>query len=339
MDTRWSARIDGPEALASLLDHQFVIEDLEPLQPRLQGSARLQLQAASAVVGEVGFSSVLGTPLTLAVDPREQLCLLALPSVGWGQYQLDGEQVDNSHGRTVAFLPARGWRLVNDATGGTAIQFREAALISRLQTMAERPSSATLLAARLAAPFAVDINQGPCAYHHRHLLAALALVDGSFRMAQREPDPMLCLDDLVLRCVALLLQAHWGVSSEAPQLSGEQLNLRSSVQELMVWMRANLQRPLALSELEQHSGYGRRSLQMGFKAEVGCGPVQWLRRQRLEQARRMLERSASGLSVSEVAQACGYLSLSGFSRDFRERFGMSPRQVRYLRMARSPKSS
>lgn len=163
------------------------------------------------------------------------------------------------------------------------------------------------MAARLAAPFAVDISQGPCAYYHRHLLAALALVDGSFRMAQREPDSMLCLDDLVLRCVALLLQAHWGVSSEAPQLSGQQINLRSSVQELMVWMRANLQRPLALSELEQ--------------------------------ARRMLEISASGLSVSEVAQACGYVSLSGFSRDFRERFWMAPRQVRYLRMARSPKSS
>lgn len=55
--------------------------------------------------------------------------------------------------------------------------------------------------------------------------------------------------------------------------------------------------------------------------------MQWLRRQRLDLARQRLLSGKPGLTVTQVAQACGYINLASFSRDFRERFGIGAREV------------
>jgi hypothetical protein len=77
-------------------------------------------------------------------------------------------------------------------------------------------------------------------------------------------------------------------------------------------------------ELEQRSHYSRRSLQYAFKARFGCGPMQYLRRQRLWLARRRLEEPGPECSVGSIASVCGYLSLASFSRDFQRCFGIPP---------------
>ena len=105
MGTAWAARIDGADAFGAMLASRYAIHDLEPLGERLQRRPPLRLQMAAAELGEVVFTSVLGDPLSFAVNPLQPLCLLALPSVGWGQYQLDDDRLDNSAGQTVAYLP------------------------------------------------------------------------------------------------------------------------------------------------------------------------------------------------------------------------------------------
>jgi AraC-like DNA-binding protein len=185
----------------------------------------------------------------------------------------------------------------------------------------------TLLGMLLSSPFVVSTTEPRNHYFYRHLLAALSMVDGSFRLGHVHPDPMLCLDDLILRCIALLLHPTLTELDARAEGSGEELKLRRTVHELMGWMRSNLDRPISLSEVERKSQYGRRSIQKGFKAELGCGPMQWLRRQRLDLARQRLEADEPGLTVTQVAQACGYINLASFSRDFRERFGIGAREV------------
>jgi hypothetical protein len=108
---------------------------------------QLQLQAAVAQFGEVALTSVLGMPLTLAVEPLGSFCMLALPSAGWGQYQTDQGRIDNSYGQSVAFMPPVDWRLVNNATAGTAVQFQQSSLIRRLLAMAECQLSEPVLRA------------------------------------------------------------------------------------------------------------------------------------------------------------------------------------------------
>lgn len=327
LGTPWAARVDGAEELAGLLGQTYEILDLEPFAPRSHRPRPTQLQVAFAALGELSLTSVLGDPITLEVDPLQPLCLLALPSAGRGQYRIDGDQLDNSVGQTVAFLPPRGWRLVNDVSAGTALQFRQAALISRIVAITGDGLGVAALGSLLSIPFTVNTAEPRNHYYYRHLLAALTLVDGSFRLGHGHPDPMLCLDDLILRCIALLLHPTLAELDALGEGSGEELKLRRRVHELMDWMRCHLHRPISLSEIERQGQYGRRAIQKGFKAEVGCGPMQWLRRQRLHLARQRLQAGEPGLTVTQVAQACGYINLASFSRDFRERFGVGAREV------------
>ncbi len=72
---------------------------------------------------------------------------------------------------------------------------------------------------------------------------------------------------------------------------------------------------------------------MAFKQEVGCGPMQWLRRQRLQAAYARIQSAGFADTVSSVARQCGYLSLAGFSRDFNTMFKRTPSSL--LRQGRS----
>jgi transcriptional regulator GlxA family with amidase domain len=160
---------------------------------------------------------------------------------------------------------------------------------------------------------------------------ALIIVDDSYRYGPGEPSPMLGLDDFILRSIAMLLLPQIvRVKADALLLPDQPSTLRRVVRDLAGWMQANLDRPIQLTELEQRCAYGRRALQQGFKAEFGCGPIQWLRLQRLERALEQFQNPAPGLTVGHVAQACGYSNLASFSRDFRERFGLTASEM--LRM-------
>ena len=59
--------------------------------------------------------------------------------------------------------------------------------------------------------------------------------------------------------------------------------------------------------------------------DEGCTPWQYLKIQRLERARQLLERpSRPDVSVTQVALACGFSNMSQFSTAFRSAFSMSP---------------
>jgi AraC-like DNA-binding protein len=82
-----------------------------------------------------------------------------------------------------------------------------------------------------------------------------------------------------------------------------------------------------LTQLEQRSGYSRRSLQLVFQQRFGCGPIQWIRRQRLEQARQALLHPEPDDSVGRIAARYGFSSLAVFSREFSNHFGLRPSEL------------
>lgn len=90
---------------------------------------------------------------------------------------------------------------------------------------------------------------------------------------------------------------------------------------------------MALSDLERQSGYSRRSLQLAFRAHLGCSPMQWVKRCRMQKARVRLQHPVHGDSVGTVAQGLGFVNVASFTRDFSRLFGERPSAV--LRQARS----
>ena len=133
------------------------------------------------------------------------------------------------------------------------------------------------------------------------------------------------LDDLIYRNLALLLCPQLEVICRQ---TSEQRSCREQVfEDLLEWIRANLHQPIKLSQLEQQSGYSRRSLQLAFQQRYDCGPIQWVRQQRLEQARQALLQADPDESVAGVGARFGFSSLAVFSRVFRQQFGLTPSQV------------
>lgn len=82
--------------------------------------------------------------------------------------------------------------------------------------------------------------------------------------------------------------------------------------------------PLTLEELSRESGFGKRSLEYGFREVYGTTPLNFVRSLRLTRSRMVLLRAKSYIPVTEIAGAFGFRHSSQFSRDYRRRFGETP---------------
>ncbi len=101
------------------------------------------------------------------------------------------------------------------------------------------------------------------------------------------------------------------------------------------YIDAHLDEPLDLQTLAGVALFSRYHFHRIFKAYVGETLGEYITRVRLERAMLQL-RAKPSLSVTEIGLACGFSSSAAFSKAFRARFGLSPREAR--RVARAPLS-
>ena len=137
------------------------------------------------------------------------------------------------------------------------------------------------------------------------------------------------LDDVLLRMVVSWLQPQLLEETAADRRRIHGRAGGSSFDELIDYIRANLDQPLRLSDLEARSHYSSRALQYAFRERLGCTPRQWIREQRLKLAMAQLEQGGRGCSIRAVALACGYRHMGLFSSDFKKRFGLTPSAVHF----------
>jgi AraC-like DNA-binding protein len=102
------------------------------------------------------------------------------------------------------------------------------------------------------------------------------------------------------------------------------------VGRVMAWIRAHLDEPLSVDELARVAGMSRSALHRHFQAVTGLGPMQYQKRMRLLEARRLMV--ANGRQADVAAYAVGYGSATQFSRDYSRMFGTPPaRDAKSLR--------
>ena len=132
------------------------------------------------------------------------------------------------------------------------------------------------------------------------------------------------LDDNVYRLMAVMLLPDLLEPKALDRLLLRQRRGRDSFDELIDYIKLNLDQPLTLTELESRSHYSRRALQYAFSERLGCTATQWIKSQRLDLARSRLENPKMGDTVGSIATECGYRSLGLFSVDFQQRFHVKP---------------
>ncbi|TYC64847.1 AraC family transcriptional regulator [Stappia sp. BW2] len=81
---------------------------------------------------------------------------------------------------------------------------------------------------------------------------------------------------------------------------------------------------ISLLDISTHARTSPRNLQLQFRQEFGCSPLQYLQNVRLSYARHLLLSEGRGLPVAEVAYRSGHRHLGRFSVAYRERFGETP---------------
>lgn len=101
-----------------------------------------------------------------------------------------------------------------------------------------------------------------------------------------------------------------------------------AVRDAVELIQEQPERAWRVSDLAEAVGVPVRQLQLAFHREHGIGPMESLKRVRLERARRDLiaMRTQDG-TVSDVATRWGFFHLSRFSAAYREAFGELPSQT------------
>lgn len=96
------------------------------------------------------------------------------------------------------------------------------------------------------------------------------------------------------------------------------------VSRAIAWIRDHAADALRVEDVATKAGMGLSAFHLHFKTVTGMSPLQFQKRLRLLEAKRLLV--AAGLTAAETAQRVGYASPSQFSRDYRRAFGAPPRQ-------------
>lgn len=107
----------------------------------------------------------------------------------------------------------------------------------------------------------------------------------------------------------------------------------SRILRVMHEMHRNIESPRPIKDLAQECGLSRRQIERQFRTLLNETPMKTYRNIRLDHARQLF--TDSDLNVAEVASACGFSSLTHFSRCYRDRFGTSPSAYRFRKQITS----
>ncbi len=123
----------------------------------------------------------------------------------------------------------------------------------------------------------------------------------------------------VREVVYRVLQGEQGGAMRALASRDEHL---SRIARVLKLVHADYARQHSVDDLARKAGMSVAAFHHYFKLVTASSPLQYLKRIRLDQARRLM--AHDGFNAGTAARAVGYESPSQFSREFKRLFGVSP---------------
>ena len=98
------------------------------------------------------------------------------------------------------------------------------------------------------------------------------------------------------------------------------------IQNAVNYINENLSNTITLDDIAHAASMSRSYVSSYFKLVTGVSPYEYLLTARVEMAIKLLRKTE--LSITEIAQKCGFGSLSSFNKTFRRNLGVTPREYR-----------
>lgn len=164
---------------------------------------------------------------------------------------------------------------------------------------------------------------GPDQPIYRPKSAALAepVRDSMLYIADHSNASTLCL----IGHLCLFLDALIQSSSTRRELRSTRLQ-DFYIQEAVTFMEQNYQRELTVEEIAGVCKLDRSYFSKLFRDTMGCPPQEFLIRLRLSRAAELMKTTKS--PIGDISACCGYPNQLHFSRAFKKRYGLSPREWR-----------
>lgn len=153
----------------------------------------------------------------------------------------------------------------------------------------------------------------------------LQRIHTAYRAMQEQSD---CYELAVQRSICCILEAIFRNLDSLPKsdASRVQLNTQIRLQKMLSYIYENYAGKITLSDIADAAHISRSEAGRCFQSYLGCSPVEALINYRLQTARRLLHETT--LTLQEISFSCGFHSVNYFSRQFRKRYGYSPRKIR-----------
>jgi transcriptional regulator GlxA family with amidase domain len=139
-------------------------------------------------------------------------------------------------------------------------------------------------------------------------------------MVGNRPSDAALINAAVTAIIALVFHARLSDSESI------QPELPMPVQKALEKMRLYFHTPIRVVELAQLASMSESHFSRQFKAAIGTSPIDWLRRERINQAKHRLIESDD--AIKEIARQVGYSDQFFFSKDFKKMTQLTPSKFR-----------
>ncbi|SDM11029.1 AraC-type DNA-binding protein [Geodermatophilus siccatus] len=238
-----------------------------------------------------------------------------------GSVQVSSRDADTiAHGGDVAFYPLRV-PVQFDMHGFDVTTMRLPA--DRIARVAEETTGVPAAELRFHGITPVSASM------HRYWRSLLGLASGALMDPDSPLSSPLLAEDMARTVATAALHTFPNTTMTRGHVPGPGPITSAAVRRAAAYIEAHAHRPLQLGEIATAAGASARALQYGFRRHLGTTPLGYLRRVRLELARRDLHRAdpTRGDTVAAIATRWGFANPGRFATAYRAAYGVLPGQT------------
>jgi AraC-like DNA-binding protein len=326
----------SPELATSHLSQVLPISSICNTQP----DAPWHFRGFHAIIGSIGIGVISQSAATLSFFEDTNIQLIYCPG-GIGYFQPRENTISGACDSSGCWFKGLAWSGLSCEIKLPAGPMVYLSLVPDQAIKIAKQMSGQSIAQRLSSEFTHYIDESQAHQANtkailHSLLRGLGIVDVLLSLGPHLPSK-LELEQLLYRISLLLLFPDLHQQDQFDRVLSRNQRGQDSFDELLEFIRANLDKTLSIPMLEAYSHYSRRAIQYSFKERLGCTITQWIRQQRLQLARECLQNPLPEDTVQSIALRCGYRSASLFSMEFQQRYLAKPSAI--LRQSRSSDDS